>query len=115
MSFKAVTPEIVVGAFYELPCGKIARTYGHTKESEVLFYFDDGQGGRTEKDDVVLRTWKQRNDLSDFPNARDPRLPYVFDLFWDIKHQSELQEILNDPDHDFHEEVMQMAKEHQLI
>lgn len=115
MTFKAQVSEIIVGAFYELPCGKIARTYGHTKTSEVLYYFDDNLGSRSEKDNVVAQSWKQRPDLTDFPNATDPRLPYVFDLFWDIKHDSELQAILADPLHEHHEEVRVMAKEHGLI
>jgi hypothetical protein len=42
-------------------------------------------------------TWKHRRDLTDFPNAKDPLLPYVFDLFWDIKHLSELKRALANP------------------
>lgn len=38
-----------------------------------------------------------RKELQDFPNAFDPRLPYIFDLNYDIKCESQLiSEILND-------------------
>lgn len=81
-----------VGIFYELPDGRIAYTYGFTPQI-IMYYFDDDQGGRsvTQED---FQTWKPRSDLKDFPNARDPRLPYEFDLYWDIKHVSELRRII---------------------
>lgn len=102
---------IVVGIFYELPDGRIVRTFrwdGRTKE--VGYYFDDGEGGRTAPETEVEETWKQRRDLADFPNARDPRLPYSFDLFFDIKYTSELQRALTEG-HDDLDEIKKMMKE----
>ena len=82
---------ITVGIFYELPDGRIAYTYGYDGlKKTVSYYFDDD----TAQDGVSfekIATWTPRRDLKDFPNARDPRLPYVFDLYWDIKHLSELR------------------------
>lgn len=83
-----------IGIYYETPEGKIAYTYGWGN-GEVSYRFDDDTGGKsvTEKD---FQTWKPRSDLTDFPNARDPRLPYVFDLFWDIKYTSDLKQVLEE-------------------
>lgn len=87
--------EIVIGVMYEAPDGRIARTFGWSgKTGLVRYYFDDGEGGR-DIPKTEFRAWKRREDLNDFPNARDPRLPYVFDLFWDIKYLSDLQNALN--------------------
>lgn len=93
--------DVVVGAHYELPDGRIVRTFGYNGIKKTLsYYFDDGKGGRTVTLDV-FNTWKIRRDLKDFPNARDPLLPYVFDLLWDIKYTSDLKQELHDhPDKD---------------
>lgn len=37
-----------------------------------------------------------RKDIRDFPDASDPRLPYTFDLYWDIKLLSEYVEYSQD-------------------
>lgn len=83
-----------IGILYELPDGRIARTTGWSgRTSLVTYHFDDGKPSRLVPDHE-FQTWKPRGDLSDFPDARDPRLPYVFDLHWDIKHASELRDAL---------------------
>jgi hypothetical protein len=88
----------VVGILYELPDGRIANTYGFsknwlqedgTRSTAILYYFDDGRGGRRATNEE-FQTWKPRRDLYDFPNARDPKLPYEFDLLWDFKYASQL-------------------------
>jgi len=84
----------VIGAFYELPNGQIAKTIGwNGKKKTILYYFDDGQGSHTINEDET-KEWKYLK-LYDFPNARDPKLPYVFDLLWDIKYTSDLVRELN--------------------
>lgn len=109
----AASPEVVIGAHYELPDGLIARTVGWNGErQEVTFYLDDAQGGRT----VSLpefSSWKIRRDLTDFPNASDPRLPYVFDLFWDIKYLSDLKREL--PGHPEHKDITAQMAEHNIV
>lgn len=88
-----------IGIFYELPCGRIANTYGFDGTGKrVHYYFDDGKGSHT-ADLNAFNTWKARPDLKDFPEARDPRLPIEFDLFWDIKYQSDLKRAI-DNSHD---------------
>lgn len=87
---------VVIGAFYELPDGRIAKTYGWSGAGRIVSYaFDDDFGGRSISEGECS-AWKARPDLRDFPNARDPRLPYAFDLHWDIKHHSQLVEALAD-------------------
>ena len=69
-----------IGIYYELPNGQIAYTYGWDGRNKTISYrFDDKQGGRTISQ-KEFDTWKPRRDLNDFPNATDPRLPYIFDL-----------------------------------
>ena len=34
--------------------------------------------------------YQLRSDLEDWPDAWDPKLPYVFDLNWDLKTESDL-------------------------
>ena len=93
----------VVGIFYELPDGRIADTYGFDGlKKTVSYYFDDDSGPQTPVTFEEFDKWIPRRDLKDFPNARDPRLPYVFDLYWDIKHLSGLRrEISGHPDEKF--------------
>jgi hypothetical protein len=84
------TANLTIGAFYELPDGGIARTYGWNGTLRtVWFHLDDGFGGHQATEEETA-TWKPRLDLQDFPEARDPMLPYDFDLSHDIKRRSEL-------------------------
>jgi hypothetical protein len=101
-----------IGIHYELPNGQIAYTYGWDGQNKTVSYrFDDGKGTRTVSQEE-FNTWKPRQDLNDFPNATDPRLPYVFDLFWDIKYKSQLKWALeNEPDSD---EIKEKMKEHNI-
>lgn len=102
----------IIGIHYELPNGKIARTYGwNGVDKTVRYYFDDGKGARTATQ-AEFDTWKPRRDLEDFPNARDPKLPYVFDLLWDIKYMSELRREL--VDHDDRDAIMEQIRQHNI-
>nr|WP_250807790.1 hypothetical protein [Neorhizobium tomejilense] len=89
-----------LGGFHEMPDGSISRSTGWNGDDRtVLFYLDDGAGTRTATEDEFW-SWKPRPDLSDFPNARDPLLPYRFDLFWDIKTLSQLKFVIEEGEHE---------------
>lgn len=106
----AIVGDIWVGAYYETPNG-IAYVYGCGPEG-VTYRCDDDEDRPNVSIEEVVSTWKIRRDLKDFPNARDPRLPYVFDLFWDIKYTSELKAIISGKwDHDERDEIIEQAKE----
>ena len=86
---------IIIGVFYELSDGSIVKTIGWDgRVEEIISFYHEGQPVET-----ILKSetkdWKHRPDLKDFPNAKDPRLPYVFDLFWDLKYTSEIIELFN--------------------
>ena len=86
--------DIAFGCFYESPDGRILRTTGWSGATRLVHYnFDDGQGTRTAQA-AEYQAWKRREDLADFPNARDPRLPYDFDLLWGVNRRSQLVELL---------------------
>jgi hypothetical protein len=78
-----------VGIFYEKPDGTIVRTYGFSHD-DVLFYSYKGEEEKINQNETI--DWKPRNDLKEFPNCdhRDKRLPYSFDLFFDIKTYGQL-------------------------
>lgn len=102
-----------VGIFYELPCGRIAKTYGFNKpKQQISYYFDDNNGSHTVSVEL-FQSWKPRPDLTDFPNARDPKLPYEFDLYWDIKYLSELQQAIFH-NHDDLDAIQQAVTRHQI-
>lgn len=88
---------ILIGAFYELPDGRITRTYGISQNPEVVLHYFDVKPDAHESTPAaeVLTSWTPRRDISDFPNARDPRVHFDFDLFWDIKHISELKHVIS--------------------
>jgi hypothetical protein len=82
---------VTVGIYYALPSGTIAYTYGFNDAAKTISYrLDDDHGARTATY-AELEAWTPRSDLKDFPNASDPRLPYVFDLRWDLKYLSDLR------------------------
>jgi hypothetical protein len=98
MSFSCTTKtggntlDIVIGAFYEMPDGRITYVHG-AGYGKVRHSFDDGTpSAETPLEDTT--TWTRRTDLRDYPNASDPRLPYDFDLLWDIKFLSQLRDEL---------------------
>lgn len=106
--------QIVVGAFYELPDGKIVFVYLQSNKSDttVFGYYEDGSDPKTATIGETL-LWKRRSDLRDFPNAIDPRLPYEFDLYWDIKHMSNLKREL--VGHQFEKEIRQAMVTHGIV
>lgn len=87
---------ICVGCFYENKITKeffISRSWDGSKKIIVLY-----SEKRPSKPSKVLNVtekeleenWILRKDLRDFPFAFNPLLPYEFDLWWDIKLESEL-------------------------
>lgn len=85
---------VTVGIFYELPNGQIAYTYGFDGKKKVVNYrFDGDTTGRVVTYEEI-KAWNPRPDLNDFPNASDPKLPYIFDLNWDIQYMSDLRRTL---------------------
>ena len=87
---------LVAGNYYELPNKTIAYAYGFSgKDALHVMYFCDEDGNSWKQSQCyVLKFYKHRPDLQDWPNAKDPKLPYEFDLHWDIKRVSQLKEAL---------------------
>lgn len=86
--------DLTIGIFYQTPDSKIAYTYGFDgKRKTVQYRFNDNKGGRTASYGEVKK-WKPRFDLRDFPVSSDPKLPYIFDLTWDLKYMSDLRRAL---------------------
>lgn len=102
---------VTIGIYYELPNGQIAYTYGWTGKTRKVMYHLDGDKGRSVTYEEFC-TWTPRRDLKDFPNASDPRLPYVFDLLWDIKFTSQLRnELQNHPEQ---HKIRKLMEEHNI-
>lgn len=106
--------DIVIGLYCEAPDGQIARTFGWGGASGMIsYYFDDDRGGRTVHVDEFRASWRMRPDLADFPEARDPILPYTFDLFWDAKRRSDLVTLLADGTEE--DEVRKAMEDHGIV
>lgn len=106
--------DIIIGAYYELDNGSIAYLVGWNGLAKTGEYKTDN-GKKVSYHSVSLeqfQTWKVRRDLHDFPNASDSRLPYVFDLFWDLKYTSDLKREL--AGHDAEDEIRQTMAEHKI-
>lgn len=105
--------DITIGIFYQMPDGQIALTVGaNSPREEIGYLLDDDYGTRVAPFSEVSQTWVKRADLKDFPNARDPRLPNLFDLFWDIKTEAILKEVLEEGRHPDIEEIRNSAQEY---
>ena len=102
---------IRLGSYYATDTGEIVYAYG-VREGKVMYRYEDDTDTPEVTIDDVNERWKL-TDLRDFPNARDPRLPYVFDLFWDIKYLSELKHEL--AKEDCEETLWEKAIEHGYV
>lgn len=84
--------DIHIGAYFERPDGAIAYTTG-TCENRISYYLTDYDGPYSADLDEYA-TWKYRPDLKDWPDTKNPILPYAFDLHFDIKRLNELKDML---------------------
>jgi hypothetical protein len=97
VTYKPMQPgesdHIVAGIYYELPDKSICTIFGaNSIRREVRYCFEDGTVKVASYKEV--KQWKPRRDLHDWPNAKDPKLPYIFDLYWDMKRISDLKRAL---------------------
>lgn len=93
----------VVGIYYQDPKGIIWYYYGSTKTHIIVYNSQDKHKKITKKQ---FQKWKPREDLVDFADTKNPRLPYIFDLFFDIKRTNEFLAYFNAHDStDFREDV----------
>ncbi len=80
----------IIGIFYEKPDGTIVKSIGwHGKTGTFDIMEEDNSYVISDNE---FQTYKPRPDLEDFPNAKNPILPYDFDLCYDIKYKSQLRE-----------------------
>ena len=100
-----------IGIYYELPNKKIAYVYGWDTRSKEISYYFNGDNKIRSTSEKKWFTWKPRKDLKDFPNAKDPRLPYVFDLFWDLKYKSQLTYAISDESYFLSDDIEMIKRE----
>lgn len=84
----------VIGAYYTLMDGQVAYVTGCNSDYLSVSYRLDDEYGLRRIPVYDTKDWVRRPDLRDFPNAQDPRLPYDFDLYWDLKYESEVRRAL---------------------
>ena len=99
---------IVICWYYETNENKIAYLYGFNETNILYKLNNDNKGYSIEKKD--FSSWKYREDLRDYPDAVDPRLPYVFDLNYDIKYTSDLLRELKNNGQD-QKDLIELIKE----
>lgn len=83
---------LIIGAYYFKPDGICVYVYAcHNDENGIPYYYyreEEKDGSKIlAKDcqDWVIST------SGDYPNTKDPRVPYIFDLIWDIKRVSDIK------------------------
>lgn len=81
--------EVVVGAFYQRSSNPMDVVYS-TMGTDNHIHGHDARGKPFDATDQEVLKWTQLA-VNDFPNSRDPRLAYVFDLHWDVKRVSQLR------------------------
>lgn len=81
--------EIIVGEFYNTPKWGVVFVSGHSY-GKFYFYGYNYKGNRITEEEAI-KTF-EKVTIQDFPENLDsnPRLPYEFDLYWDIKRCDEL-------------------------
>lgn len=113
-------PDITVGGYYAMPDGNIAYVYENGKGK---FSYSTCNGkeiiGHDDRPWSEFVGWSEKLDLKDFPNQFDPRLPYEFDLDYDLKRVSQLKWHLTHPNDSEYSNVdladmREMAKAHNI-
>lgn len=84
-------PDIIVGAFYQRS-GKPLDVVRTTGAGPGGIHGYDAKGKAFNTTAEGMRNWTLLR-ANDFPNSSDPRLPYVYDLHWDVKYVSQLEHI----------------------
>jgi hypothetical protein len=106
--------DVLIGVFHRRQDGSIALVGGwDARERSVAYALDDDAGVRIATE-AEYEAWTAREDLADFPDARDPALPYVFDLNFDLKHRSALVRLLKDAEAPA-DEIRAMMKDHGIV
>lgn len=83
------TQGIVIGVFYQRSNDPMDIVRSNAGDQQFLYGFDAHHKPFQANKETVA-SWTQLC-VSDFPNSSDPKLPYVFDLHWDIKRISNLE------------------------
>lgn len=86
---------LMAGVYYLTETNNVIYSYGFA-DNCLLAYDDNNMSYKIASN--VSSTLKLLNKVRDFPNAKNPRLPYEFDLHWDIKRTDELSKEINNPD-----------------
>lgn len=104
-------PKLVIGGFCEFPDGRIASVIGwNSLEQSYQCRFENGQSIIVSKFDRHFI--KSRADLFYFPDAKDPHLPYEFDMMYGIKNLSDLKAEINRGIHK--DDLLIMARHHNI-
>jgi len=86
---KEDNPNIHIGGYYELPTKKVVYIFRcNNVKREIHYKFENSKNYIATFEEV--KKWKHLN-INDFPNAKNPKVPYSFDLFFDIKRESDLK------------------------
>lgn len=102
-----------IGAYYSTPFGVVntyswdgrEKTIGWLKIRKAKGFCNFYEFGSTKEEDA--KDWVKLN-VEDFPESVDKRLPYVFDLIFDIKRMSQLRRAFRNEDR---RELLELMKE----
>lgn len=92
--------QLKLGQYYRMDNGKIAHISGSESENNIHTKYRyqclDIHGYRTPKEIDAQKTkkWVEQPELTNIPGDKDPRIPYEFDLNYDLKTISDLQRAL---------------------
>jgi hypothetical protein len=79
-----------IGIFYEMPNGRIVKTYAWNGGANTIHYYTEDHAAHTVGEEE-WSTWTPRRDLSCFEHANDPLLPHIFLLLWGLERWSDLK------------------------
>lgn len=83
--------EVVIGAFYQRSTNPLDVVYTVGGGPGYIHGYNAKMKSFNTTPEEVLK-WTQLA-VNDFPHSPDPRLPYVYDLNWDIKYLSQLRRV----------------------
>lgn len=89
MAHISKTQDVVIGAFYQRSADPMDVVRSNAGDTNHLYGFDAHRNAFTATNEEVKK-WTQLA-VNDFPNSPEPRLPYVFDLHWDLKYIDQLE------------------------